>query len=81
MSRRSFRSKYRGHHHAQLHLPPLSGSQALLIANLFDRAIAALWRAHGESMAEVLSDCGPDKILVDQPGATDAHLLNEDDLF
>lgn len=41
--------------HAQLHLPPLTAQEALLLSNLLDRAIAALWRAHGDAMAELLA--------------------------
>ncbi len=40
---------------AQLHLPPLTAREALLLSNLLDRAITALWRAHGDAMAELLS--------------------------
>ena len=36
--------------HAQIHLPPLRGDQALRLVALFDEAIAAIWRAHGDSM-------------------------------
>ena len=51
--------KRRGRHHAQIHLPPLSGEEALLLCNLMDRAIEALWRTHGHAMAEVLSNLYP----------------------
>ncbi len=41
--------------HAQIHLPPLDAGYALTLAGIFERAIAALWRAHGDRMAELLS--------------------------
>lgn len=41
--------------HAQIHLPPLTAKEALLLANLLDRAIAALWRTHGHPMADLLA--------------------------
>jgi hypothetical protein len=44
---------------ARLALPPLSGSQALDIVNFLDRAIAAIWRVHGNAMAECLADLHP----------------------
>ena len=40
--------------HAQLHLPSLSAEQALLVVHLLERAIAALYRAHGPAMSELL---------------------------
>jgi len=40
--------------HAQIHLPPLDAGYALTLADIFERAIAALWRAHGDRMAELL---------------------------
>ena len=40
--------------HAQFHFPPLSGKDALLVANFFDSAIAAIWRTHGDAMREQL---------------------------
>jgi hypothetical protein len=39
--------------HAQLHLPALSPEQALLLVQVLERAIAALYRAHGEAMVEL----------------------------
>jgi len=40
--------------HPQIHLPPLDASYALTLVDIFERAIAAIWRAHGERMAELL---------------------------
>lgn len=40
--------------HAQVHLPPLDAGYALTLVDIFERAIAALWRAHGERMAQLL---------------------------
>lgn len=39
--------------HAQIHLPPLSADYALLLVDIFERAIEAVWRAHGEPMANL----------------------------
>jgi hypothetical protein len=39
--------------HAQIHLPPADAATALVIVNVFERAIAALWRAHGDAMADL----------------------------
>lgn len=56
-----------GRLHAQVHLPPLSGAEALLLCNLMDRAITALWRTHGDAMAEVLSDLSPRATPPEEP--------------
>lgn len=41
--------------HAQIHLPPLSADYALTLAAIFQRAMQAIWRAHGDRMAELLA--------------------------
>jgi hypothetical protein len=40
--------------HPQLHLPPLNGHEALLLVTICERLIAAVWRAHGEVMGDIL---------------------------
>jgi hypothetical protein len=40
--------------HTQLHLPPLDAPDALALVAVLERAIAAIWRTHGESMAALL---------------------------
>jgi hypothetical protein len=40
--------------HAQIHLPPLDAGDALTLADIFERATAAVWRAHGDRMAELI---------------------------
>jgi hypothetical protein len=76
----------RGDPHAQIHLPPLTAHEALLLANLLDRAIAALWRTHGNAMADLLACLDPDENR--QTGPDDAHIAtttaargHDDDLF
>lgn len=51
--------KRRGNPHAQVHLPPLTAQEALLLCNLMDRAIAALWRTHGHCMDALLAQLDP----------------------
>jgi hypothetical protein len=38
---------------AQIHLPPLDAGYALTLVGILERAIDAIWRAHGHSMAEL----------------------------
>jgi hypothetical protein len=40
--------------HAQIHLPPLDAGYALTLVDIFERAIAAIWRAHGDHMVELV---------------------------
>jgi hypothetical protein len=64
--------------HAQIHLPPLTGEQAYLLAALLERAVAAIWRAHGDAMADfhgrVFPDAPPPPDAVD-----DAREVPEDE--
>ena len=39
--------------HAQIHLPPLDAGYALTLVAILERAIDAIWRAHGHGMAEL----------------------------
>ncbi len=39
--------------HAQIHLPPLSADYALTLVGIFERAIEAVWRAHGQAMGDL----------------------------
>ena len=75
----------RGHPHAQIHLPPLTADEALLLANLLDRAITALWRTHGDGMADLLACLDPDAAAADQTAdahaVTAAHHRRDDDIF
>jgi len=47
-------SRRRQRPHAQLHLPALRAEQALLLVNVLERAIEAVYRSHGEAMRELL---------------------------
>lgn len=78
----SFAWKRHGRYHAQVHLPPLTGEEALLLCNLMDRAIAALWRTHGRAMADVLSNLQPDATSsAEPPPPAQGPELNLDDIF
>jgi hypothetical protein len=39
--------------HAQIHLPPLDAGYALTLVGILERAIDAIWCAHGHSMTEL----------------------------
>jgi hypothetical protein len=39
--------------HAQIHLPALDAPCALILVDVFERAITAIWRAHGDAMADL----------------------------
>ncbi len=58
-----------GTRRARIHLPPMSAGEALLLADIFERAIRALWRAHGDAIADHLGCVDPDRMLAWQsPG-------------
>jgi len=70
--------------HAQIHLPSLTGEQAYLLVGLLERAVAAVWRAHGDDIADFLGRAFPD----DPPpgdavdvGDRSPDQLDGDDLF
>ena len=76
--------KRRGAHHAQIHLPPLTAQEALLVCNLLERAIAALWRTHGHAMADLLACIDPDALLHTEPAdpaPTPTAPPTDDDIF
>jgi hypothetical protein len=80
MSVRTIASGKRRRHHGQLHLPELTAHESLLLCNLMDRAICALWRTNGEIMTELL--CRLDRaqkppVAAEPPSATDPI----DDIF
>ena len=53
--------------HAQFHLPPLDAGEALLLVEILERAVQAIWRTHGPSMADHLAG-----LRVDTPKPEDA---------
>lgn len=48
------RRRRRPRPHPQIHLPPLGAGYALTLVDIFERAIAAIWRAHGDQMTQLL---------------------------
>jgi len=61
--------------HAQIHLPPLTPHEALRLVQCLERAVGAIWRAHGEEMSELLlgqHDCSE---AVVPPGSVEASDL------
>jgi hypothetical protein len=59
--------------HAQIHLPTLSGEQAYLLAAVLERAVAAIWRAHGDAMADFQG-----RVFPDAPPPSDAVVDGRD---
>ena len=57
---------------ARITLPPLTSEQALAVVDLLEHAIAAIWRTHGEAMADHLAMLG-----VDTPAQPDAIVTNQ----
>lgn len=42
--------------HALVRLPPLDATSALSLINVLDAIIAAVWRAHGDSILDLQAD-------------------------
>jgi hypothetical protein len=76
-------SKRRGHHHAQIHFPSLTGHEALLVVNLLERVVDSLWRTHGDAMTDLLGCCHPGDPLPKQPDPLSpaAPAPSDDDIF
>jgi hypothetical protein len=72
--------------HAQIHLPPLSADQALRVVAMLEHAVHAIWRAHGDAMAEELALLGvptpqpPDADSVGTPDADPDAGLDDADI-
>jgi hypothetical protein len=72
--------------HAQIHLPPLSAVEALRLVALLDRAITAIWRAHGPAMADEAGLHGievpqpPDSVYVGTPQARPDGDVDDSDI-
>jgi hypothetical protein len=70
------------HRYVQIHLPPLTGEQAYILAAILERAVSAIWRAHGDDMADfqgrVFPDAPPNP---DPPTTTDYIPGLDDELF
>ena len=84
LARPSWKWRRRRERHTQAHFPSLTGHEALLVVNLFERVVAALWRAHGAAMADVLGRCAPDAALPEERGdqpLRDPNDPDDHDLF
>lgn len=48
---------------ARIHLPPMSAQNALLVTDVVERILRALWRAHGDAIADYLGRVDPDRMI------------------
>jgi hypothetical protein len=53
--------------HAQIHLPRMDSRDALLVINILERATDAIWRAHGDTIADYLACVDPDSPYMEKP--------------
>lgn len=54
--------------YARLHMPYMTADEALAVVALLEKAVEAIWRAHGDAMAERLAASG-----VETPRPEDAR--------
>jgi hypothetical protein len=48
--------------HTQIHLPPLDPDEALMLVGFLEKAVQAVWRAHGDAMSDHLGCVSPDSM-------------------
>ena len=48
--------------HARIHLPALEPDQAVILVQVLERAVGAIWRAHGDEMADFLGRVAPNSM-------------------
>lgn len=59
--------------HAQAHLPPLTAHEARLVVAILERLLKAVWRAHGDELADLEACLGietprpPDAVWTSSP--------------
>ncbi len=68
-------------------LPHLSGSEALLVVEVLDRLVRAIWRSHGDAMADAIGRDHPAPEMLCDPSArfrlydpADRPGLDDDDI-
>jgi hypothetical protein len=68
--------------HARVDLPPMNGEQAYLLAAILEQTATAIWRAHGEAMADFQGRVFPDAPQPpDSVTVIDSDLGPDDDFF
>lgn len=74
--------KRRRQRHGRVDLPPMNGEQAYLLASILEQTASALWRAHGDAMADFQGRAFPDA-PPDPEGVTviDRDIGPDDDIF
>lgn len=74
--------KQRRPRHVSVELPPMTGEQAYLLATILEQTATALWRTHGDAMADFQGRAFPEA-PPDPEGLTvvDRDFGPDDDLF
>jgi hypothetical protein len=73
------RRRLRRRPHPQLHLPSLEAHEALLLVAVCERIISAVWRAHGDAMANVTAYHLPLEPVPPAPDAQPETVATGDD--
>lgn len=66
--------------HAQIHLPPMEAERAYFVVKILDRIVEAIWRAHGEAMADFQGRVFPDEPPPDDAVTQRDNFSDEDDI-
>jgi hypothetical protein len=67
MSAKPRRSQTSPPRHAQVHFPRMTTTQALLVIGLLERIEKAIWRVHGDDIADYLACVDPESPYMDKP--------------
>lgn len=68
--------------HATVKIPPMSGEQAYLLALILEQTATAIWRAHGDAMADFQGRVFPGAPPpIDGLTVVDRDFGPDDDLF
>lgn len=80
MTIRKAQSHHRPTHkrHARLHLPHMNADEALLVVAVLERAVQAIWRTHGDDMADQLAAAADLEVLSSQDTCCNGTQANED---
>ena len=62
MKRDSRSNKGRRLPHARIHLPSMEPDQAVMVVDVLEKTVKAIWRAHGDAMADYLGCVAPDSM-------------------
>jgi hypothetical protein len=68
-------------HRPRIALPPLDAYEALVVANVLESIVSALWRTHGDHMADIIARAGLDSPSPEDALSTTTPIFDLNDIF